>query len=558
MNSNTPLVKTGKCCVCGSTDKVKRCGGCRATMYCSKKCQSSHRSYHATFCSAITDLEKLEIDKLYRGHSVRQQQLDTKTQTKIVKLVGEKPILRCRLDGKPVDVLWDTGSMVSLVDRNWARENFPHKKIHSVSEFLEEREQLRVTAANSTDVKIDGVMLLEFTLGKAGGEFYVPVLVGSEDVVEPILGYNVIEHLLLNGSLDQHKELEACLRQNCAGFKVESLATLVGKKAQDPDFLAEIKSPSSITVPAGRMVQVKSRVKTNTNESEQTVFFNPKLAEGDDELTFLETVSTLRRGRTNHVVVEVINSTSKDKILPKGMVIGSVHSVSAVIPMVGLFDIKKGADGEKEEGVEAQVGVLNGQVRNGDVVQGKVSQDPHASHSTGDSVREANEEGEGSGEAQESGDQERKWDLSHLDATQRELMEKVLSEVEDVFSKNDSDIGDIPDFQMPIHLEDNVPVTEAYRRIPPHLYQEVKNYIEDLRNNGWVRESFSSFASPIVCIRKKGWGNEDVRGLSEVECKDQAIFSTNSTHTGYPGYSWRQTVVFHSRYVKGLSPGLHS
>ena len=177
INKDTPSVEVEKCCVCGSTANVKRCGGCRATSYCSKKCQRSHHSYHAVYCSAITDLENIQINKLYQGNSVRQQQLDTKTQARIVKLVGEKPILRCCFDGKTVDVLWDTGSMVTLVGRKWARENFPHKKIHSISEFLEEEEKLRVTAANSTDVNIDGVMLLEFSLGESGGEFFVPVLV---------------------------------------------------------------------------------------------------------------------------------------------------------------------------------------------------------------------------------------------------------------------------------------------------------------------------------------------------------------------------------------------
>ena len=130
--------KIEKCCVCSSVENVRRCSGCHATSYCSRKCQKSHHAYHAPYCSAINQLEKLEINKLYHGFSVRQQQLDAKTQTKLVKLVGEKPILRCLLDGKSVDVLWDTGSVITLVSRKWAKENFPDKKIHSMSEFLEE------------------------------------------------------------------------------------------------------------------------------------------------------------------------------------------------------------------------------------------------------------------------------------------------------------------------------------------------------------------------------------------------------------------------------------
>ena len=78
----------------------------------------------------------------------------------------------------------------------------------------------------------------------------------------------------------------------------------------------------------------------------------------------------------------------------------------------------------------------------------------------------------------------------------------MLREESDVFSKTDCDIGDIRDFEMKINLIDDLPVKEAYRYIPKNLYNEVKSYIIKLIN-GWVRESFTAYASPIVCVRKK-------------------------------------------------------
>ena len=56
---------------------------------------------------------------------------------------------------------------------------------------------------------------------------------------------------------------------------------------------------------------------------------------------------------------------------------------------------------------------------------------------------------------------------------------------------------------MKINLSDQIPVKEAYRHLPRNLYEEVRNYVNDLVINGWVRESFSAYASPIVCVRKK-------------------------------------------------------
>ena len=52
----------------------------------------------------------------------------------------------------------DTGSMVSIVDRSWARKWFQAKQILPVSMFVDE--QLKLRAANSSEINFDGVLLL--------------------------------------------------------------------------------------------------------------------------------------------------------------------------------------------------------------------------------------------------------------------------------------------------------------------------------------------------------------------------------------------------------------
>ena len=39
--------------------------------------------------------------------------------------------------------------------------------------------------------------------------------------------------------------------------------------------------------------------------------------------------------------------------------------------------------------------------------------------------------------------------------------------------------------------------------VPRPLYPEVKQYIEDLLNKQFIKESRSAYSSPVVCIRKK-------------------------------------------------------
>ena len=80
--------------------------------------------------------------KVYGEKTVHQKQEDQKLRRKIMKLIGEKPMLKCFLGGKRVMMLWDTGSMVSMVDRRWCKRHFPNATIYPASSFLDRELQV--------------------------------------------------------------------------------------------------------------------------------------------------------------------------------------------------------------------------------------------------------------------------------------------------------------------------------------------------------------------------------------------------------------------------------
>lgn len=441
-----------------------------------------------------------------------------------MKLVGEKPMLKCFLGGKNSEMLWDTGSMVSLVDRRWVKRNFPEEVIHPVSAFLDR--ELHLQAANETTINFDGVVLLTFSLSEEDEGFVVPMLVSSSDIANPILGYNVIEYLVLEGSDEQKNFLKTSLGNQRNGIDLEPLVSLIQKKAEDQDFLAEVKLAKAIHVPAGHKIQVKCRAKVQTDATEQAVYFAPSVIDRDDELVFSETVTTLKRGKTNQVIVEVLNMSRTDRRLDKGALLGSLHTVGAVMPMTSMVNRHKERMKAAETALKATVDTVEVQ----DVQE----------------IPEKEEEGD---------DAAVKWDLSHLDEEKRAMLEEVLVEMKDVFSKDNSDIGDIQDFQMPINLVDNIPVAAPYRRVPPHLYKEVKNYIDDLITNGWVRESRSSYSSPIVVVRKKDGSMRmciDYRALNLKTVADaQPIPRIQDILDTLGGQQWFSTLDMSKAYHQG-------
>ena len=97
-------------------------------------------------------------------------------------------------------------------------------------------------------------------------------------------------------------------------------------------------------------------------------------------------------------------------------------------------------------------------------------------------------------------------DLSGLENWPEKLQyeaKEMLKRNAKVFSKDDMDMGRTNLVKHHIKLTDPVPFKEAYRRIPPQMYDEVKTHLQEMLDLGAIRPSNSPWASAIVLVRKK-------------------------------------------------------
>ena len=79
----------------------------------------------------------------------------------------------------------------------------------------------------------------------------------------------------------------------------------------------------------------------------------------------------------------------------------------------------------------------------------------------------------------------------------------LLVSYSDIFSKDEMDMGTTSLVKHHIKLTDYTPFKERYRRIPPHLYDEVRAHLKEMLDLGAIRKSQSPWSSPIVLVRKK-------------------------------------------------------
>ena len=133
-------------------------------------------------------------------------------------------------------------------------------------------------------------------------------------------------------------------------------------------------------------------------------------------------------------------------------------------------------------------------------------------------------------------------ELGNLTEEQRRLAIIMLQEEAESFAKDDEYVGCIKGLQMNLTLSDTTPVQKTY-------------------TSGWITKSQSSYAWPVVCVRKKDGGlclHIDYRELNRKTVPDrQPIPRIQETLDNLGGSSWfsvfDQGKVYHQGFIEKRS-----
>ena len=120
-----------------------------------------------------------------------------------------------------------------------------------------------------------------------------------------------------------------------------------------------------------------------------------------------------------------------------------------------------------------------------------------------------------------------KLEESNLSPEQAEQLNTFLLKWKNIFSTGLNDSGNCDLVKHAINLSDETPFKEPHRRIPPALFQEVREHLKEMLEVGAIRPSTSPFSSNVVVVRKKNGSIRfcvDYRRLNNRTIKDaQAI-----------------------------------
>ena len=283
------------------------CAQCESVVYCSKKCQKERWADHKKLCEAINFLEMQGRQKLaIIGTFVSQ--IDPQKHDKLIKLVGNRCLLNCKIDGQKTQPLFDSGAQVSILPRWWLSQYEPLLKIRNVSELLDENEHLVLKTADNSDLPFLGFVELDFQLPhwKETQAIKVPFLVPETQVDNMIIGYNVIEEILMNPNkyglaasdiLSNLQNLMPIICQN----KVKGIVKLI--QTQNKEFFCDVKTPKNIVkLPVGSSINVPCRVNTGPMKARSPVIFEPAVADNlPDCVTVDSVLLTLKGGKASKI-----------------------------------------------------------------------------------------------------------------------------------------------------------------------------------------------------------------------------------------------------------------
>ena len=99
---------------------------------------------------------------------------------KLVKLIAHKPMINFTLKNKNFEGLWDTGSMISLVNLDWLKTQFNNIQIDSIEKFVGDKSpNLTLRTSNNTEMNVLAIVTFDFSIPNLQNKFTVSFIFRS-------------------------------------------------------------------------------------------------------------------------------------------------------------------------------------------------------------------------------------------------------------------------------------------------------------------------------------------------------------------------------------------
>ena len=134
---------------------------------------------------------------------------------------------------------------------------------------------LTLRTSNKTEMKIIGIVSFHLSIQNLQNKFTVPFIVTSNDIANPITGFNIIEHLVKESSSDSFNPISNIF-PNMKENKTELITNLIQENSKISDLIGTVKSVENIKITPNPFSFVIFKHKSNViDEKTIPVIFQP-------------------------------------------------------------------------------------------------------------------------------------------------------------------------------------------------------------------------------------------------------------------------------------------
>ena len=266
------------CNGCGKSvcnTQLSQCSGCRSVRYCGRECQLQHREEHKVLCNAIQYLQNDLVEKVkqactFASHITPQQ------RNKLVNLIGERCLVDCEIGGSKTEALWDTGSQVCLVSKQWLKDNgLGHVILNDISEAL--GTDIQLEGVGGKNIPYEGFMYFKFKINE--NSVFVPFLVSKENIQNPIIGYNVISFI---AKMNNHKSelIKDIFRKSGKEVDEVTVSALIAALQSSSEELSTVTiTKKGTSIKAGTSQSIACKIKSVVVSERTPIMFEPEVEE---------------------------------------------------------------------------------------------------------------------------------------------------------------------------------------------------------------------------------------------------------------------------------------
>jgi len=147
---------------------------------------------------------------------------------------------------------------------------------------------------------------------------------------------------------------------------------------------------------------------------------------------------------------------------------------------------------------------------------------------------------------------EGKYTIGNMTKAQEQELENLLKRYEDIFAKDEYDLGRTDIVKHEIDTGDCKPIKQAAYKVNPHKKKIIEDEVKKMFKKGVIRKSNSPWSSPITLVPKPNgkWRFcTDYRKLNEITRKDNhPLPRIDSLLERFEGSKWFTTLDLAAGY----------